>query len=179
MSGRGRRVSAALLALALALSLAACGGGGETREEPGYVLYFLSVDDTGPALAGVPLNWEGEEPPTARQLMTALLAGPADEETVSPFPSGTTLRSLREEDGVLYVDLSENYGGLTDVNLTIADYAITLTLCQLDGVDGVCITAEGQPQDYRSHQILRPDEILLSGAPAQAEEEEQPGAEPG
>ena len=150
-----------VLALALLLCLTACAASGGDGTE-GYSLYFLSEEDSGPALAAVPYRGEGE--PTPRQLMNALLDGPDTGEPATPFPAGVFLRSCQLEEGILYVDLSENYGGLTDVSLTLADYAIALTLCQLDGVDGVCITAAGQPLSYRSHQILTPEEVLAAGA---------------
>ena len=149
------------LALALLICLTACASpGGEGTE--GYSLYFLSEEDGGPALTAAPYQGEGE--PTPRQLMNALLNGPDTGELATPFPAGVFLRSCQLEEGILYVDLSENYGGLTDVSLTLADYAIVLTLCQLDGVEGVCITAAGQPLSYRSHQILTPEEVLTTGA---------------
>lgn len=147
------------LALALLICLTGCGVG---AEEEGYNLYFLSTEDSGSALAAAPYMGVGE--PTPRQLINALLAGTEDVTLTSPFPTGVTLRSCQLEEGVLYVDLSENYGGLSGMSLTMADYAITLTLCQLDGVEGVCVTAAGQPLTYRSHQILTPEEILTSGA---------------
>ena len=158
------------LALILALCLTACGTAVKGEKEE-YQLYFLSREDSGGAL--VPVPYQEREEPTPRQLLTALLAGPEDQETAAPFPAGVFLRSCRLEEGVLYVDLSEDYGGLSDVRLTLADYAITMTLCQLEQVDGVCITAAGQPLSYRSHQILTPEEAVLSGTVTEAEPEEE------
>ena len=77
--------------------------------------------------------------------MAALLSGPQSAELRSPFPSGVRLRSWRLEEGVLRLDLSEAYGGLSGVDLTIADYCIVLTLCQVEGVEAVDITVEGEP----------------------------------
>ena len=162
-----RRILPALLALLLLLP--ACGRG-EGTPEGEYRLYFLTGADSGPALAAEPWSpaEEGAEV-GPEELLEALLAGPVSEDLSSPFPRGTTLRSLSqdpENEGNLLIYLSEQYGGLTDVSLTLADYAIALTLGQLEGVESVEITAAGRPAGYRSHQLLVPDEAVLDELPA-------------
>ena len=44
---------------------------------------------------------------------------------------------------LLTLSLSEQYGGLADVSLTLADYCLVLTLSQVDGVDAVQIQSAG------------------------------------
>ena len=66
-----------------------------------------------------------------------------------------------DQPGVLQVNLSEQYGALTDVSLTLADYAIVLTLSQAEGVEGVEISTEGHSASYRSHQLLTAQEAVL------------------
>ena len=161
---RFRGLLAALLAASLLLC--ACGGEAAERERGDYVLYFLAeIDGTahGPAL-----DWEnypaGEEPPGPGELLAALLAGPTREGLTSPFPKGVTLRQWSwEEDspGVLQVSLSEQYGALADVSLTLADYCLTLTLSQLEGVEQVEVISGGYSASYRSHQLLSADEAVL------------------
>lgn len=151
---RLRRWAAAVLAAALAL----CAGCSSHREETGLSLYFpVSGEDSGPALATQP--YQGEADPES--LLQALLKGPEEEGLYSPFPAYTGVRSCTLEDGRLTVDLSEGYGGLTGVALTLADYCITLTVCQLPQVDSVEITVAGGSVDYRSHQVLQPQEAML------------------
>lgn len=122
-------------------------------------LYFVSELDHGPALA-----WEEfpDTTPTAEELIGALLAGPSSEKLSSPFPPGLSLRTCRLEDGLLSIDFSEQYGGLSAVSLTLADYALVLTLCQLEEVGAVSITVLGRPLPYRSHHILSGQEALLA-----------------
>ena len=62
---------------------------------------------------------------------------------------------------MLRITLSEQYGALTDISLTLADYCIVLTLSQLEEVEGVEIRSGGHSAGYRSHQTLRADEALL------------------
>ena len=97
-------------------------------------------------------------------LLSALLSGPTQEGLTSPFPRGVTLRQWswsEDQPGVLQVNLSEQYGALTDVSLTLADYAIVLTLSQAEGVEGVEISTEGHSASYRSHQLLTAQEAVL------------------
>ena len=160
MSRTVRTLAALLAALLL---LAACGGR-EDREEQDFVLYYLLE---GEPVHGSALDWEpypGEADPGPAELLTALLAGPAQEGLVSPFPRGVSLLSWdwdEEEPGVLRITLSEQYGALTDISLTLADYCIVLTLSQLEEVEGVEIRSGGHSAGYRSHQTLRADEALL------------------
>lgn len=160
MSRTVRTLAALLAALLL---LAACGGR-EDREEQDFVLYYLLE---GEPVHGSALDWEpypGEADPGPEELLTALLAGPAQEGLASPFPRGVSLLSWdwdEEEPGVLRITLSEQYGALTDISLTLADYCIVLTLSQLEEVEGVEIRSGGHSAGYRSHQTLRADEALL------------------
>ena len=158
------RVTRTLAALLAALLLLAACGGREDREEQDFVLYYLLE---GEPVHGSALDWEpypGEADPGPEELLTALLAGPAQEGLVSPFPRGVSLLSWdwdEEEPGVLRITLSEQYGALTDISLTLADYCIVLTLSQLEEVEGVEIRSGGHSAGYRSHQTLRADEALL------------------
>jgi len=155
------------LLLALALLLSACGGREEEPEEGGVRLWFTvdggqSEDCHGPALDSQP--YEGEASPGPEELLTALLSGPTQEGLRSPFPQGVTLREWEwdgERPGILLVDLSEQYGALADISLTLADYSIVLTLSQVEGVEGVEITSGGRLASYRSHQLLTGQEAVL------------------
>lgn len=147
------------LALALSLLLVGCaGGGGDGERKPGECTLWFAAAHGSPQSAA--LGSETRTLPTGESLLPLLFQGPQSEELTSPFPAGTALRGSRVEDGTAYVDLSEAYGGLSGAELTLADACVVLTLCQLDGVDRVYITVEGEPRPYRD-QVLSPDDFLL------------------
>lgn len=97
-------------------------------------------------------------------LLAALMNGPAEEGHRSPIPVGTTVRSCTREGRLISLDLSGAYGDLTGVELTLANYCITLTLTQLEGVDALRITVNGGSFPYGSATILRREDVLFSGA---------------
>ena len=99
------------------------------------------------------------------ELLDALLDGPPlDSGLRSPFPAGTRLLGWQlDQDGLLWVDLSESYGSLTGIGLTLADYCLTFTLCQLEEVERVSITVSGRTISYRYRQELDPSQAVLSG----------------
>lgn len=161
-----KRMIALSLTLLLGLLLWSCAVQ-PNQEEEGLMLWFAG--DTGDwssdtrAVDSVP--YQGGEP-TVDGLMAALLAGPdKDSGLVSPFPAGVRLLGWQlDRDGLLWVDLSESYGSLTGIDLTLADYCIALTLGQLDGVERVSVTVSGRRLGYRYRQELSGDQVIFSGA---------------
>lgn len=59
-------------------------------------------------------------------------------------------------------DFSRQYARLAGIDLTLADYCVTLTLTQLDGVNAVSITSGGRELPYRETQTLTAADPLLS-----------------
>ena len=154
------------LLCALSILLSAC----EKKENPpaegDYKIYFAVSGERGGKVA---VDFEhqaldpGEDP--VEGLVKRLLAGPKTAGLASPLLSGVRLRSVRlEQDGQLYLDLSEQYNGLPGVYLTVANACFVLTLTQVEGVETVYITVEGTALPYQAIQALRADDFLLSGA---------------
>ena len=140
-----------LLAL-LTLLLSACVAA--NREEEGTPLYFVS-DTPGRTLALVPEYrlLPGDAEPI-QAMLEALLEGPETEGLSRAIPLGVSLRDWTLEDGVVIVDFSGRYGNLSGMSLTLADYSVVLTLCQLEEVEAVMITVNGEILAYRDHQRL-------------------------
>ena len=154
-----------LLLAALLLALAFGCAPAEEEADQGLKLWFPtdpSQERLSAALDSCP--YQGESP-SIPNLLAALLAGPPDSSGLVPAtPAGTRVLSWSLDNRVVNVELSAAYAELVGIDLTLADYCITLTLTQLPGVDGVRITANGGGQSYRDRQALYPEDVLFSGA---------------
>ncbi len=152
-----------LLAAAAGLSLLA-GCASDQEEGEGLLLWFAADQSLQEvptaALASQPYQGEASVP----DLLAALLDGPeAGGGLVSAIPAGTRLLDWRVEDGIVHVDLSQPYGDLVGVDLTVADYSIALTLTQLEGVDGVRITVNGSDPEGGGGRVLYAEDVVFSG----------------
>lgn len=161
---------AIFLSFAVMIGASACGrSAAEPSTDSGYGLWFaVAEDSTRKDVSSISMErrvWGDDGYPSAEQLLQALLDGPKSEALKSPFPKGVTIRSLNvdERTKTAQVDLSEQYGGLLGFDLTVADYCIVLTLCQLPEVDSVQIKVEGKNLIYRDRQQMRTGDVLLSG----------------
>ena len=143
-----------LLALVLLLGLGACA---RAEQKPdGYQLYFPCSRNSSYGSALAEEAWKGEGTPTEQALLEGLLAGPTQEGLISPFPKGVTLQSVswdEEIPGLLHVVFSEQYGGLTDINQTLADACVVLTLAQKPEVEQVEIRISGYFGAQRSRTL--------------------------
>ena len=165
---RGRLL---LAALALLLLLAASGAP-EEREEQGeeHLLYFLASKSRAGGSDRIRGNLErldvGEDAPlleTAQAVVRRLLEGPeAAPGPQSPLPAGVELLGLEIRDQRAYVDLSGGVNRLSGVELTMADYCLTLSLTQLDGVSSVSVTAQGRQLGQQPKQVFYERDVLLS-----------------
>ena len=159
-----------LMALALSLCLlAGCAAVKSTGERDGFRLYYAAALDThrgGDAIDHVIVDWdtlpEGDKAARAEAVL-ALLMGECQEKGFrTPIPSGTTLRSVDMKGGTAWVDFAGSYGQLSGMALTIADYCVTLSLTQLEGVYAVHITVNGQELAYRDSNMFLAGDVLLT-----------------
>ena len=128
-----RRVVCLLLALSLAL---AAGCAPEEMEQQEELVLWFAVDQSLREVPSVALEtqpYQGAR--TIPDLMQALLDGPGQGSgLISAIPSGTQLLEWTMEGEVAYIDLSQPYGDLVGVDLTMADYCIALTLGRRKGI---------------------------------------------
>jgi len=161
-----------LLTLLLCGALLAAIGCAPKTEPEGvpYALYFREADlEAVPGKSALRAETvylpesvaEEETQQVAEQLLQLLLDGPQDEKLQSPFPLGTSLLSLKLTGSRAVADLSFEYERLSGVALTMADYAIALTLTQLPQIMSVKITVQGRELAYRDTQIFTSQNILL------------------
>ena len=163
-----------LIVLACAAMLTALGAIGavsvqQESQSGTYRVYFREADlraaDGGDALRAEERSLRDEGLSTqqlAELLVEELLHGPMDPTLVSPIPQGTILTAAEQLGTEIHIDLSSAYGTLSGVSLSLADYAITMTLSQLPDVARVRVTVRGSDLDYRSRQIFHARDVLLA-----------------
>ena len=166
---KGRCVGALLLALCL-FALAGCGGNAKGTE---YAVYYCNqaVGEEAALVAEKRVLPPDTEP--VEGLLNLLLSPPQSENLTMAIPSGVTLRKWTLYNGLLTVDFSSGYGVLSGIDLTLADYSVVLTLTQLEGVEAVMITAEGEMLSFRDHQRLTAEEAWSALQSGMSEETAQ------
>lgn len=155
---------------AVTLFLCGCAAPNAKSDAPDvYELYFLRANLKEAAGDGALQSFDsgvsvidGADPlETANALLLALLRGPDGDSCVNPIPKGTALNSVTLKGSRASVDFSAPYSSLSGVALTLADYAVTLTLTQIPEISMVRITVNGQTLDYRDRQSFTARDALL------------------
>lgn len=84
-----------------------------------------------------------------RALVDGLLAGPTDDEQdrglSTALPSGLSLRTTRESNGIVALDLDTDSGGRSSSETVLAVGQLVLTATSLPGVQAVRFTRDGRP----------------------------------
>ena len=160
-----RWIAIAMLAVLLMGIGGAIGKVGVRQESGGsaYSLYFVEQDlrsaDGGDAPPVRGTDIRGRRPlhgGTGSGAGGGAVEGSGRPHVEEPVPKGNGPASAEQKGTELRVDLSAAYSTLSGVGLSLADYAITLTLTQLPDVARVRITVAGRELDYRSRQVFWP-----------------------
>lgn len=165
-----KRCWAYVLVLALLPLLWACRAqGAEEGQESGRLIYFLAPESKArggdriqSSLERLDLSENAPLKETARAVAERLLAGPETGELQSPLPAGVELLSLDIRDRRAYVDLSGGVNRLSGVELALADYCLTLSLTELEGISAVSVTAQGRDMGQQPKQVFYGRDVLLS-----------------
>ena len=159
----------ALLCAVMVLTLCGCGGVSNGSREETFHLFYPTGKDAdrgGDIISSVAVGWEQEKDEDAekqaRRAVELLLADHPERGYKSPVPGDTQLQECFVSGVVARLDFSENYGQLSGMDLSVADYCITLTLSQIPGIYMVSITVDGQELAYRDKNIFTSDDVLLT-----------------
>lgn len=148
-----------VLLLAALLLLSACE---KTERAEGMRLWFpVDLDVPGHSSQAVASKKAAMTDSTVESLVSELLSGPGEDGLAKIFPEGTKLIDWALQDGVLSLEFSEEYAALSGADRTLADYCLTLTLCQLEQVDRICILGrDGEPE----RREFSPEDVIFTGA---------------
>ena len=127
-----------------------------------YCLADLAYHEGADAVQGIGANAHGENTERLASALLRKMSSVNAEGCRSALPKGTEVLDVSIENGVAFVNLSEEYGRLSGIDLTLSDYCITLTLSQIPSVDRVSILVDGEILPYREKQIFSKDDVLLS-----------------
>lgn len=157
-----------MICVLAALLLAACAAPAESESQTeGAVIYYLAPEEE--ARGGDRIRSTRERLPETKSdreeaaaVVERLLAGSSDGVLESPLPEGVELLGLELRDRTAYVDLSDGFRELSGVELSLADYCLTLSLTALDSVRSVVLTAQGRSVGQQPKQVFYERDVLLS-----------------
>ncbi len=151
-----KRTGLLVFCLCLLVLLCAC------SEREGSYLLYCPVEQLESAAGEGAIEARSVVIANARSMDTAELSEALLRELLDAgVAPGAELVSLTLERRRVDVDFSRQYASLTDIDLTLADYCVTLTLTQLENVNAVSITAGGQMLPQRRSRILTAADPLL------------------
>lgn len=142
-----RRITACFLLIALLAGLSGCAvQTQETYREPIRLYYCDLAQEHAHGGADGVLAYEtidlGEGGMTAETALSRYFEGPKSAELTAPFAPGTRCERVRLDGGVLSLRLSEEYGALSGVWLTLTNACLCKTLLQLPDVEHIRIENE-------------------------------------
>lgn len=162
-----KRLLAALLTFFALLALTGCGG--SSSDGPHLLLYYPAPSGGSPggdAIVSRSVDWAANSTLPAeqqvRRVVSLLLEDSADGSLESPIPASTRLLACQVSAGAAWVDFSAAYGQLSGMELTIADYCVTLSLSQIVGIYSVRITVNGTELIYRDSNIFLAGDVLMT-----------------
>lgn len=138
-----------------------CGCAKQENPTSGFAVYFLARQPQYASQEGalaIEYHPELSEASDAEKLLAILLRQPEDESLCSAFPKGATCEQIELSDHTLFLQLDPSCAELTGVRKTLAAACLTKTLCQLDGVDSICISVSGGSLSF-SGERYRPSDF--------------------
>lgn len=141
-----------LLCLFGVLVLCACGKKTDVKEGEAYI-YCLNEDRTG--LTKVQFENPETEPLAAAKAVLAEMKKPSEDITyTAPLPEGVNVQACMLESGVLTVDFSKEYGGLSAIEEKLVRAAIVQSIVQIDGISALWFNVDGESLKDKDGQIL-------------------------
>ncbi len=135
--------------------------GNDTAPDPTVSIYRICTDEA--ASGGDLIQAEScilpDTMTSETDAVLALFAAPSRTASlVCALPEGVSVQSWSQENRAVTLDLSPELLDASSMDRTLAAFCATLTLCQLDGVESVTVSAGGQAL----FSGLVPEDALLS-----------------
>lgn len=127
-----------------------------TQDEANITLYFSDEDSDSLVREVRRVNIPKGET-MEKIVLSELIGGPSKDKTYRTVPSETKIRSIETNDGVCFVNLSQDFitkyvGGTAAEQLTV--YSIVNSLTELANVEKVQFLIEGEKKDVFIHMVF-------------------------
>ena len=156
-----RRLSFLLVLTMILTLLSSCG----TVNQSGGKYSIYEIDTDGTSVVKVAYDLKSDDVYSqVQEMLTELQRSATDAEYQQTLPSSVSVNQFTVEDGSLVIDFSSSYLELTDSQEPLIRAAIGTTLCQLDGVDNVSFSVDGQPlvgNDGNQVGAMTPDSFIV------------------
>lgn len=96
-----------------------------------------------------------------KYVLNTYLAGPENDELVSPFPNGTVVKDITHKNSIFSITLSDQFSELTGYDLSVACACLTLTVSEFVDAKLVQISAENTKLGGNQRISMNTDRILL------------------
>lgn len=136
-----------LLCTGMLSSLSACGKR-NVAEEDLYMIYYCNqdADDLIYQETEIKDSASKEQVDLAQQLLDTMFTyDPENTTYYSVKPRDVHLNGMIIKDGVITLDFDSNYLKMSNVREILMRASVVLTLIQINGIDGVAFTVEGEP----------------------------------
>ncbi len=166
----GRRIIGCLCAICMALLLWGCvDSKGDSDMKLPFRFYYRTTEEPG-VLNQEPMNYELREvyghETDYRWVLDQYFQGPQSDNLAAPFQKTTKLIQVTLVDGQMKLVVSDDLGGLSGIDLTIACACITRTCLGFEGVESVSISAESVALAGKSAIVMHPGNMMLEDSGA-------------
>lgn len=139
-----------------ALMLAGCSFSFGDRTEFYYCRREFDYYGDSPVIASEKRDVTGHAD-DLRYLLSLYLMGPVDTELVCPFPAGTRLTDVQQDDGTLTVILTDTSKSLSDPGFSLAAVCLGKTCMALTGAEAVTIVSGNRTTTVTEADLLLTD----------------------
>ena len=121
-----------------------------SRKDAGFTLDLYFLNDTGTSIVTETRKFDfGAPSGLLPEIMEQLEKGPADSKNTRSVPEGAKW-SASMDGSELLIDFSDDFAGEDKMKNMLSAYAVIKTLCQIDGVAAVKVTAGGRDINLES-----------------------------
>lgn len=141
---KSRIIMVMVIVLSMMISFTGCAKEKSEKKDGEIYLYYSDNDQTGlVTVIYQPENTSGIE--AVREVINRMNETSTEPNTVTAKPEQVEINDLYLDDKILTIDFNLNYEDMGTVAELLCRSAIVLTVCQIEDVDCVNFTIEGQP----------------------------------